>query len=1038
MISTLFFDNRRLLVLFLLFLAVGGGAALFTMPNEEDPRITVRVATIFTPFPGASAARVEQLVTEKIESAVKELDDVDEIRSSSTNGLSAVTVTLSDAVTDTDGPFGLVRDAIDDVRPILPDGALRPIFDDDRGGAYTVLIALTWGLENDPNLLVLRRSALELQDRLRNLPGTELVTLHGASSEEVVVSVNAATTAALGLTKSQIAAAIASADAKVSAGSFNGDRFEYNLELRGEIDTLTRLRSVPVATDDNGVVIRIGDIATLSRGLVDPAEDLAIHDGASAIVVATRLKEDLQVAAWAAQVEEALGAYREDLSYGVNAEIIFNQGEYASARFGSLINNLLLGAGIVVVVLFVTLGWRAALLVSAAIPLTGLGAIIVLNALNVSINQISVTGLVVALGLLVDAAIVMTDAVRRRLLSGAAARDAIAASVKRLFIPLLSSTLTTVLAFLPLATFPGATGEFVSGIGKSVMIALSASFLIAITVIATLAGVTLEKSLARERERRFTPFWVSGINPGPLGYFFRKSLEASVRAPVVSIACAVVIPVLGFIGVQTLPSAFFPPADRNQFNLELRLPSHVAITETAAAVERAQAYLDMVDDIASATWFVGASAPPFYYNLAQNQDGNAFFAQAMVTTQSLDLLEQTITQVNEELSAALPEAQIIAKQLSQGPPTFAPVELRIFGPDLAVLQEISEQARLVMSGVPEIMQTIASYSGGEPKLWLTVDEDLARRAGYTLTQLAALMREELDGVAGGTIVEGTEELPIRVQLDDAQRRSLDELASIDFEAPGREASLPVLAVSTLSLEPAAPVLRRFDGERVNIVSGYVRANALPDTAINKFNAAWAKSGYELPPGYRFQFGGEAEARSDSVGNLVGQIGVIVVLTIGVIVMTFNSFRLAGVVFIVAGLSAGLGLLALALFRFPFGFTAIIAIVGLIGVAINAAIIILSGLNRNPEALAGDKQAVVTEVLGASRHIWSTTFTTLGGFLPLILSDSKFWPPFAITIAGGVLLSTVISFYFVPQMFLLVRSRKNSLPEREFTAVETPT
>ena len=1036
--STLFFDNRRLLILLLLLVIVGGSAALVSMPNEEDPRITNRVATIFTPFPGASAQRVEQLVTEKIESTLKELEEVDELRSVSTNGLSSVTVVLNDEITDTDGPFGLVRDAVDDVRPRLPQGALDPIFDDSRGAAYTVLAALTWDASSEPNLIVMRRSALELQDRLRALPGTELVTLHGASSEEIIVATDAATTTALGLTKEQIAEAIRQADAKVSAGQFNGDSFEFNLEVRGEIDSLTRLRDVVIANDPSGAIVRVGDVAQLSRGLVLPATDLAYHNGEPAIIVATRMQRDLRVAEWSTRVQEEIDAFKFDLSGGVSVDVIFDQGAYASDRFATLITNLLIGAGLVVAVLFVTLGWRSALIVSSAIPLTGLASLIGLNFLGVSINQISITGLVVALGLLVDAAIVMTDAVRRQLIGGLTARDAVKASVQRLWIPLLSSTLTTVLAFLPLALLPGGTGEFVGGIGKSVIVALSMSFFLAMTAIAALAGIFLPRIIATERTTKNRPFWVSGIEIPPLAFVFRKLLRGSVSAPLTSILCACVLPILGFVGVGTLPTSFFPEADRNQFHVELRLPTQSSIGETIAAVKRAEQLMAERPDIEDFSWFVGRSAPSFYYNLAMNQDGNSNYAQAMVTTTQLRGLKDSINSIGVELSAALPNAQVISRQLIQGPPTFAPIELRIYGRDLGVLQEISEQARLVLSAIPEVTATNPSFAGGEPKLWLYIDQDRARQAGYTLTGIADVMRTELDGVTGGTIIEGTEELDIRVWTDARQRRVIEELASVDLLTPNAQsASVPVLALGELSLEPAPATLRRFQGNRVNIVSGYVAAGELPATAIEKFRTAWEKSGNQLPPGYRFEFGGDEEARADNIGALISQLGLIVVLMLATIVLTFNSFRLAGVVFVVAFLAIGLGMLSLSIFQFPFGFQPIIALVGLVGVAINAAIIILSGLRRNPAAAAGDRDAIVNEVLAASRHIWSTTITTFGGFLPLILSEGGFWPPFATAIAGGVLMSTIVSFFFVPQAFLLIRPKPSRSVGRDEALTANP-
>lgn len=1017
---TLFYDVRRLLILLILLIVVGGMGALSSMPNEEDPRITNRVATVLTPFPGASAARVEQLVTEKIEARLKQLDEVDELRSVSTNGLSSVTVILKDSITEPDTPFGLVRDALTDLTPELPQGASVPIFDDTRSGAYTVLVALTWEADSDLNLVVLRRSALELQDRLRAFPGTELVSLYGASKEEISVALDRSASAALGLSKTQIATAIQSADAKVSAGQFKGAQSEYNLEVRGEIDGLSRLRETIIGQSPQGASIRLGDVANLSRGIASPATDLAFHNGKPAIVIATRMQADLRVADWTTEVRRLVEEFDLAVSDGVKVSIIFDQGGYASERFQTLVGNLLIGAALVVLVLFITLGWRSALIVSAAIPLTGLASLIILNLLGKPINQISITGLIVALGLLVDAAIVMTDSVRRQLLDGMSPRESVRLSVKRLWVPLLSSTLTTVLAFLPLVILPGGAGEFVGGIGSSVIVALIASLALSMTAIAALAGIFIRPLSNDQLEKSRFAFLQSGIKATWLGQQFETLFLKSLAMPKRSILLASILPLAGFFGVTTLPTSFFPEADRNQFYVELRLPTQSSIAQTTKAVNDAQQYLEKNTEVIQVSWFVGRSVPSFFYNLANNQDGNSNYAQAMITTKSVGRVKTTINEVGEALAKKLPNVQVISRQLLQGPPTFSPIELRIYGNDMKTLQDLGEKSRLIFAGIDEVTATNPSFAGGEPKLWLSVDPDRAGQFGLSIGQATDQIRTELDGVVGGSIVEGTEELDIRIWTSEQDRNQFDDLASLEFVTDDLAgSSVPVLALGDIELLPAPATLRRFQGKRVNVISGYVAAGEIPSTAVEKFKLAWKEAGYEMPPGYNFQFGGDEEARSDNFDALISIFGIISIIMLATVVLTFNSFRMAAIVFIVAILSIGLGMLSLTIFQFPFGFQPIVALIGLIGVAINAAIIILSGLKTNSLAMQGDLNAITSEVMSTSRHIWSTTITTFGGFLPLILSEGGFWPPFATAIAGGVLLSTIVSFFLVPQMFLIL-------------------
>ncbi len=1030
---TAFFDNPRLLVLTILVVLVGGLSALFTMPQEEDPKITNRFAAIVTNFPGASANRVEALVTEKLENELREVSEIAEITSSSRTGISLVTVELEDTIYETDGPFAIIRDAVADAERDFPANVPTPEFDDDRTYAFTVKVALVWDSESAPNLLILKRVAEGLQDRLRNVPGTEFVDIIGAPEEEVVVSINAAVVESLGLSEDDVAQAIANADAKVAAGQFRGTRNEYVFEVRGELDSLSRLREVPIRQDESGAIVRVGDVGRLERRLVSPPDELALIDGKPAVVVATRMDDDLRVSDWTATVRTAIATFNERVSDGIKVQIIFDQSAYAEERFSGLIRNLLIGAGLVVVVLFITLGWRSALIVTAAIPLTGLSSLVVLNILGFPINQMSVTGLIVALGLLVDAAIVMTDAIRRRLLDGLSAHDAVSLSIQRLWLPLLSSTLTTVLAFAPISLLPGAVGEFVGPISASVIAMLILSFLLALTVGAALSGVFLPGGLQKVDKDK-VPFWVGGISLPWMGRLFRSVLGLSLRAPRLSILAAIVIPAIGFAALPTLPDAFFPEADRNQFQIQLRLSSQRSIEETVRVVEEAQELLSARDDIESIQWYIGTSAAKFYYNLSSNQDGVGNFAEAMVTTKSLRGMYRLINDVQAQLDATFPDVQFVARQLLQGPPVDAPIELRFFGRDLKELQDLGEKARRLLSRIPQVTHTTASLAGGEPKLWLDADQDDARQAGLSLVDVARALDSQLEGTFGGTIVEGTEELRIRVRLDDETRSRFDELASLYVLAPGSGddrlldfQGAPISALGDIVLEPEPSTITRFQGERVNTVLGYIKAGTLPSTALTQFRALWEAEGVELPPGTRLSFGGDDEARSDAVGALVASLGLIIMLMVTTVVLTFNSFRLSAVVFSVAGLSMGLGVLALALGNFPFGFQPLIGIIGLIGVAINATIIILSALRLDQKAIDGDLQTIEDTVVEASRHILSTTLTTFGGFLPLILSVGGFWPPFATAIAGGVLLSTIISFFFVPQMFLLItRSRPLSI------------
>ena len=328
----------------------------------------------------------------------------------------------------------------------------------------------------------------------------------------------------------------------------------------------------------------------------------------------------------------------------------------------------------------------------------------------------------------------------------------------------------------------------------------------------------------------------------------------------------------------------------------------------------------------------------------------------------------------------------------------------------------------------------ARWGPGAPKISVDLSEEKVRLAGLDLGGVARQLEAQLEGVTGGSLVEDSEELPIRVRVGDEARRSIASVERINLIGPnapsvarnGRYPGIPLSALGSVTIVPSKTAINRRNGERINTIQGFVERDVLPEVAQNAVRKRIADSGLKLPPGYRFEDGGDSDARDETLRNLLGSLGLIITLTIASIVMTFGSYRLSAVTAVVALLSVGLSLLALAIFRYPFGIQGVIGVIGSIGVSINAAIIIMTALQANARAAAGNADAIVNTVLAQSRHIISTTITTFGGFLPLILAGGGFWPPFAMAIGGGVLLSTVVSFYFVPSAFAFL-SRTGRIP-----------
>ncbi len=1026
---SVFFRNPRLLATTVGLVLVAGSSALATIVRQEDPTITNGVAVIVAPFPGASAERVEALVTEKIEAELRELAEIETINSMSRAGVSVVGIELDEQIQgrQADEAFSKARDALSDAYAQFPPGLPQPLFDDERFGAYSLIAGITWAMPGDPQRGILGRFGDELQDVLRDVPGTDTVRVFGAPREEIAVTFDPGALAAAGLTAGQVARSIARADAKVSAGVLRGGRNNVLIEVTGELDSLERIRSIPLTRSAGGAGLMLGDVAEVRRVIEAPPDDLAIVDGKPAVVVAAKLATGQRFDRWSERALAALQGFEANLPEGLALQTVFDQAGYTQARLSDLARNLVVGFALVVSVLFITLGFRAALIVSATLPLVTLGAIFVLRLLDVPIHQMSVTGLIVALGLLVDNAIVVVDSVRAKRLRGVPALRAVESSIAHLWAPLLSSTLTTIFAFMPILLLKGRVGEFVGAIGLSVIVSLAISYVFAMTIVPAFAGRFLNGAGQGER----AGFFKTGLRLPKLTAWFSRSLGWSLTHPKRSMLLASVLPVLGVLGALTVPQQFFPPADRDQFHVEVRLPEQASIEETQRTALEVESILRDEDDVVSVHWFIGRSAPPFYYNLKQDQDGKPSYAQAQVTATSATAVAEMLPALQGRLDAAVPGAQILLRELLQGPPVDAPVELRVYGPNPDVLRQLGLELRERMSRIPTIIHSLATLTGGSPKIWLRADENEASLAGLGLVDVANQLNFRLEGIPSGSVLEGNEEIPVRVRVSDRTRRALDRIGSTSLmsaeamrpsAAPGFP-GIPLESLVDVEIRPTLDGIPHRNGRRVNVVRGYTTAGVFPEASFTALRDVLEADPVALPPGYRIETGGDAAERSDAMSNLFAYVPVLVLLMIAVVSLSLNSFRLGGVVFVVAAQSMGLGLFSVALFRYPLGFQALIGLIGLVGVAINAAIVITSSLRVDPAAVAGSPRAIRDIVIGdTSRHIVSTTITTFGGFLPLILAPGGFWPPFAVGIAGGVLLSTIVSFYFVPAAFLLVTRR----------------
>lgn len=1071
-------QNRHLLILAVLLLMLAGVAAWSSLPRIEDPRIVSRYAFIATPYPGASAARVEALVTKRLEDAVREVPEVKVIDSTSSGDISVLGVELEDAVSakDNERIFSELRDKLSAAAANLPPGAGPPVLDSDRGAvAYSLIASVSWArdAEQPAPLGVLKRLAEDLAEDLRNQTGTEQVVLFGGPAEEIRVEVDPAELSAAGLSVDQVAARLANADVKGPAGSLYGETHRLRLSVAGELDAAERVAAVPLFADE-GRAISVGDIAEVRKTWQQPPTQIASTDGQRSVLIGVRTRAALDLEAWAASATKTVEAFRAaNAGGGIEIGVLFDQSGYTQARLTELGGNLLAGVAVVMLVVFLTMGWCSALIVGSALPLSAAMTLLGLDIFGQEIHQITIFGMIIAIGLLIDSAIVVADEVRKRLAVGSSPVEAVRGTVDHLFNPLAASTFTTMIGFMPILFLPGNIGDFVGPLATAVVLALATSFILSMSLIPALAalvggssgGSSGSSSVGSRGDSRGDAsgsrgrpaWWRDGLASARLAAAYAALLSLLFRHPWLTTFSSLLLPAAGFWAATQLGLQFFPPSDRDQFEVQVWASDDAAIRRTALAMQAIEQMILERGEVRQLFWVAGASSPPVYYNQLRMEENNPAYARATVRAASPAEARRLVTDLQRSLPEHFPDLRIVVRAFGQGPPIAAPISLRVIGPEATQLRQIGEDLRRILHRLPQITETKASISGGTPRLQLQANEQDARLAGLGLGDIASQYRAALDGVIGGSVLEDLEQLPVRVRWGDAERADPARLAALPLLSASAGAStsavsgagagggagasgggvsamaaadhegatwIPAAALGPLVLRPEAPTITRRNGERVNIIEAWLTADALPIEVTATLGAEIERAGLIIPTGYRLEFAGDSEEQGEAIALLLIYAPLLGALMVATLVLAFGSFTLAALILLIGVLSVALGMLALWLSGYPLGFNPVLGSVGLMGVAINDSIVVLAAIRANAHAARGNLSATVSTVLGATRHVISTTLTTVGGFLPLILfSSGDFWPPLAIVIAGGVALATPLGLVFTPALYqILLRLR----------------
>lgn len=1002
-------ERWQFMVLALGLLMALGIMTAFSLPRTEDPPLSTPGFTITVVLPGASPQTIEQQITKPIEDALARLDNLRDLKSTSGDGVANINAEFVWG-TNADRKYDEVVREVNALRPSLPAGIVRLDFTRWRPTALPIAqVALT------SEILPMRsfeKLARDLRDRLARIPGIRKAEVLGAPQSEVRIGLDMARLAAQGIAPGAVVDALRAGGADTPIGTLDAGERRFNLRYAGAFADLDAVRTTPIMAPD-GRFLRVGDVAQ-----VDWAEREARHivhfRGRRALLVTAEQSDGQDVTRLTRAIESELDGFARILPGSVRLERGFMQARNVENRLDHLMRDLVLALAIVAITLL-PLGWRAAGVVMVAIPVSLMVGILVLSAFGLTINQLSVAGFVLSLGLLVDDAIVVIENVARWLRDGAERGVAAVGATSQIAMAVLGCTACLMFAFLPLIALPEASGEFIRSLPVSVLGTVAGSLLVALTLIPFLAARLLKRNEDPHGNRLLRG--TTGLIERFYAPILRRALDRPWHAlGAIFAASALAFPLLGAIG-----SSLFPPADLPQFLVRVEMPRGTALDRTQAMVQRVEQRLLKEKDIAWTVANAGRGNPSLYYNIVSSAEDPAL-GEVAASLQSWEpgRSPQVIERLRADF-AAMPGARIKLVTFTQGPATEAPIAIRFVGADVATLTRLAGQAEAVLMGMPELRDIGNPLRIGRTDLGLDVDEARARALGVPAGALRSATQMALGGVTPAVLRDGDDdEYPLTVRLP---MEGHNDLASLDriMVPTARGGSVPLSGLARPVAQTGPAEINRYQRERSVTLTAWVKEGTLvsraTQSALERIHAQ-----VPLPPGYAIRLGGEAETQARSFGGLLPAIITATLGILAVLVLEFGRFRQVAVVAGVVPLGFFGAVLALWLTGNSLSFTASVGLIALVGIEIKNSLLLVDFTEQLRRE--GMDVRVAVEKAGEMRFlpVLLTSVTAIGGLLPLALEGNGLYSPLAITMIGGLVSSTLLARIATPVMYLLLAGR----------------
>lgn len=1000
-------NNARLTIVFTAAIAVLGVLLYLDYPRQEDPTIRIREAIVTAAFPGMSPTRVEDLLTRPIEQAVREIPEVSEIRSDAKTGVTIVKVSIGDQYTDLQPIFQRLRDRMSDLAPELPDGTRGPFVNDEVGLTAIATIAL-WS--EGFSQAEMADVAKDLRDSLYSLDGIKKVELYGQQTERVFLNLENARLAELGLSPAILIDTLQKQNIVLPGGTLDANGVNVVIEPSGSFESVDEIRAVPFQVPQTGEILRLADVVDVERAYADPPEKPVFHNGREAVIASVSIVDGVNAVAFGERLTQRLRDFEAGLPVGYVLEYATYQPDLIETSVNGAVVNVYQTLAIVLVVVMAFLGLRTGLIVGAFVPLTMLLAIVIMRMLGIELQRISIAAMIIALGLLVDNGIVVAEDIRSRIDQGMDRRAASIAAGRTLAVPLLTSSLTTILAFLPMMLSIGSAGEYTRSLSQVITILLLGSWFLAMTVTPSLCNWFLPAPKGAQGV-------VQPAEPGAAQRIYGRILSGllRIRLPFLALlVTALVGSVMLFQGVQ---KEFFPSSDRNQFLVYVDLPAGSSIHETTRVIRDMTAWLSDEGEpsgVASATGYVGDGGPRFFLSLAP-LDPDPHLGFVVVNTTTPEAVAPLIEKLRSEGPDRFAEARLRVKPMWLGPSESGLVEVKLTGTDAAHLYENARAVEAILRNIPGTVNVENSWENQILKIRVDVDQARARRAGVTSNDIAASLASFVSGTTVTDYRESDLVIPVVVRGSDAERTQLSMLQSLTVHSASTGASVPLPQIAQIRPQWQFGRIKREDQVRTVTIRAKHRdltAAALAGRIAPELDAL------TLRPGHSWRFAGEIENAAEAQANLFATmpycLAGIVILLIG----QFNSFRRPAVILLTIPLSFIGAVLGLVVMGASFGFMAILGLFSLAGIIINNGIVLIDRIEEERASGLAVNPAIIAACQARLRPILMTTVTTVLGLLPLILFGGALWYGMANVIAFGLAVGTVLTLGVVPVLYSL--------------------